>query len=122
MIYLILVIHVYASDTSPSRRTCDDLTTVRAHNASFHNSPREHDGGQVVTRDDGITSTADASIASAYPNNSTGSGQFRDDVAELAQKFDEDNVPEDGRYLFVSPYIRTILRHEGSSWGSTIGG
>tara|TARA_R100000458_G_C8277787_1_gene253494 strand:+ start:4193 stop:5368 length:1176 start_codon:yes stop_codon:yes gene_type:complete len=79
-----------------------------------------HAGGKQVTRDDGVTGTVEtaASIAAAYPNSSTGSGRFRDDVAELAQKFDEDNVPEDGRYLFVSPYIRTIMRHEASSWGA----
>ncbi len=78
-----------------------------------------HAGGKVVTRDDaagGSDDTAGASVTVAYPNSSVGSGRFRDDVAELAQKFDEDNVPEDGRYLFVSPYIRTIMRHEGATW------
>ena len=98
------------------------IVGVRAAREAADTGAHIHDGGQVVTRDDGVTSTDDASVASAYPNNSTGSGNFRDDVAELAQKFDEDNVPEDGRYLFVSPYIRTILRHEGSSWGSTASG
>tara|TARA_R110000824_G_scaffold25767_3_gene89361 strand:- start:5685 stop:6857 length:1173 start_codon:yes stop_codon:yes gene_type:complete len=78
-----------------------------------------HAGGKVVVRDDGVAhATNPASLAAAYPNSSTGSGRFRDDVAELAQLFDEDNVPEDGRYLFVSPYIRTIMRHEASSWGA----
>tara|TARA_R100000995_G_scaffold80591_1_gene52519 strand:+ start:1621 stop:2808 length:1188 start_codon:yes stop_codon:yes gene_type:complete len=77
-----------------------------------------HAGGKVVQRDDGVTGTSEtpSSITAAYPNSSVGSGRFRDDVAELAQKFDEDNVPEDGRYLFVSPYIRTIMRHEGATW------
>ena len=28
-------------------------------------------------------------------------------------------MPEGNRFLFISPYIRTILRHEASSWGST---
>ena len=81
-----------------------------------------HNGGNVVQRDDGVTGGGDAaSIAAAYPNNSTGSGRFRDDVAALAQAMDEDDVPEDGRFLFVSPYIRTILRHEATSWGSNTG-
>jgi hypothetical protein len=82
-----------------------------------------HGGGKVVQRNDGVTGETGtpASMTVAYPNNSTGSGRFRDDIAELAQKFDEDNVPEDGRYLFVSPYIRTIMRHEGSSWGANAG-
>jgi hypothetical protein len=81
-----------------------------------------HAGGKSVVRIDGVTHATDpASISAAYPNSSTGSGYFRDDVAELAQKFDEDNVPEEGRYLFIPPYIRTIMRHEGSSWGSNQG-
>jgi hypothetical protein len=78
-----------------------------------------HAGGTSVVRIDGVTHATDpASISAAYPNSSTGSGYFRDDVAELAQKFDEDNVPEEGRYLFIPPYIRTIMRHEGSAWGA----
>lgn len=81
-----------------------------------------HSGGKGVFRDDGIGATGatlsgatPASILAAYTNDSTGSGKFRDDCAELAQKFDEDNVPEDGRYLFIPPHIRTILRHEATS-------
>ena len=30
----------------------------------------------------------------------------------MARQFDEDNVPQEGRFLFISPYIRSILRHE----------
>ena len=68
-----------------------------------------HAGGNQVTRSVGAAATA---LATAYANNDTGSGYFRDDVASLARSMDEDNVPEDGRYLFISPYIRAILRHE----------
>jgi len=48
-----------------------------------------HAGGKVVQRDDGVTGTTEtpASLADAYPNSSTGSGRFRDDVAEMAQLF-----------------------------------
>jgi hypothetical protein len=81
-----------------------------------------HNGGKGVFRDDGAGATSatlsgatPASITAAYTNDSTGSGKFRDDCAELAQKFDEDNVPEDGRYLFIPPHIRTILRHEATT-------
>lgn len=82
-----------------------------------------HNGGKKKLRHDGVVgpSTDDgteASVAAAYPNSSTGSGQFRDDVAELAQLFDEDNVPENDRFLFISPYIRTIMRHEGTGWSN----
>ena len=80
-----------------------------------------HNGGKAVLRDDGVTGAngAEADIKVAYPNSSVGSGRFRDDIAELAQKFDEDNVPETGRYLFIPPYIRTILRHEASTYAAT---
>ena len=80
-----------------------------------------HNGGKQIFRDDGVTaaSGAEADIKVAYPNSSVGSGRFRDDIAELAQKFDEDNVPETGRYLFIPPYIRTILRHEASTYAAT---
>jgi hypothetical protein len=78
-----------------------------------------HGGGKAIIRDDGATSATDAAdLTLAYPNTSVGSSRFRDDVAELAQLFDEDNVPEEGRYLFVPPYIRTIMRHEGTGWSN----
>jgi hypothetical protein len=80
-----------------------------------------HNGGKQIFRDDGVSASSgqEADIKVAYPNSSVGSGRFRDDIAELAQKFDEDNVPETGRYLFIPPYIRTILRHEASTYAAT---
>lgn len=64
-----------------------------------------HDGGNQVTR-------VAASVAAGYPNSTTGANNFRDDVAQLAYEMDIDNVPEDGRYLYITPYIRQILsRH-----------
>ncbi len=80
-----------------------------------------HNGGKQIFRDDGVSASSgvESDIKVAYPNTSVGSGRFRDDIAELAQKFDEDNVPETGRYLFIPPYIRTILRHEASTYAST---
>ena len=80
-----------------------------------------HNGGNVVLRNDSVNGaggTTEADITAAYPNSTTGSGRFRDDVAELAQKMDEDDVPESNRFLFVSPYIRSILRHEAASFGA----
>lgn len=67
-----------------------------------------HKGGQLVSRNIAGTVT----IPAGYADSSTGSGNFRADCAALALQFDEDNVPQDGRYLFIPPYIRTILRHE----------
>ena len=74
-----------------------------------------HAGGQRVTQD--VTTVT--SLQTAYPDSVAGSRLFRDGVAELARQFDEDHVPEDGRYLFISPYIRQIMRHEGTGWGMT---
>ena len=66
-------------------------------------------GGQEVTRT-GHTSTT---VAGNYPDgNDTGAGRFREDCANLAELFDNDHVPEDGRFLFISPHIRKILRWE----------
>lgn len=73
-----------------------------------------HAGGQRVTQN----VTTATSLATAYPDSVAGSRLFRDGTAELARQFDEDHVPEDGRYLFISPYIRQILRHEGTGWGT----
>jgi hypothetical protein len=67
-----------------------------------------HGGGNQVTRLQG-SATADSDV---YADNATGSAEFRDDVAQLARLMDEDAVPEAGRYLFIKPYIRSILRHE----------
>ncbi len=68
-------------------------------------------GGSVVYRDDG------SALADNYPDSTLGSSAFRDDVAELAESFDNNHVPEVGRVLFISPFIRRILRHEGTLWG-----
>ena len=62
-----------------------------------------HNGGNRV-----VASTS-GSTATAYPVTSTGAQNFRDDVAQLAQLMDEDYVPEGGRYLFITPYIRRVL-------------
>tara|TARA_R100000458_G_scaffold59841_1_gene72133 strand:+ start:1408 stop:2637 length:1230 start_codon:yes stop_codon:yes gene_type:complete len=68
-------------------------------------------GGSVVYR------TGAATVANVYQDNQTGSGQFRDDVAELAEKLDDNFVPEENRVLFITPYIRRILRHEATLFG-----
>ena len=67
-----------------------------------------HKGGQLVSYN---TAGAQA-ITTAYADSTVGSALFRTHAAQLARQFDEDNVPEDGRYLFIPPYIRSIMRHE----------
>jgi hypothetical protein len=66
--------------------------------------------GNEVTRE----VVAGTTPALFYPNSTDGSANFRSDAADLAQAMDEDNVPEEGRFLFISPFIRKILRHEAS--------
>lgn len=61
-----------------------------------------HGGGNMVER-------VAATEAAAWPATQTGAANFRDDVAQLGQLLDEDNVPEDGRYLFINPYLRRVL-------------
>lgn len=67
-----------------------------------------HSGGNEVRR---LVADAD-SVDDVFANTSTGAGLFRDDVATLARMMDEDAVPEAGRYLFITPYARMLLRHE----------
>lgn len=67
-----------------------------------------HSGGHVIAESGGAT------LETAYPDDSAGTGaaKFRSQVAQLAQDMDDRYVPEDGRYLFIPPYIRKILRKE----------
>ncbi|CAB4145771.1 major capsid protein [uncultured Caudovirales phage] len=53
-----------------------------------------------------------------YPASPQGAYNFRKDLASLAQKFDEGNVPDGSRYLFITPTIKTALRFE-TNWSST---
>ena len=62
-----------------------------------------HNGGNVVTR------SGTTGLANAYPVTSAGATNFIDDVAELAETMDNDSVPEDGRFLYINPYIRRVL-------------
>lgn len=80
-------------------------------------------GGQRVTRYGVTTSVAEddyltVPLTDAYADGTTGAGNFRDDVAALAELFDQDHVPEgpNSRFLFIDPYIRRILRHETDIW------
>jgi hypothetical protein len=64
-----------------------------------------HNGGNTVER-------IGADLAGAYPVSATGAKNFRDDVDQLAQLMDEDDVPEEGRYLIYDPYIRRVLQQD----------
>lgn len=62
-----------------------------------------HNGGNTVVR------SGTTGLANAYPVTTTGAQNFIDDVAELAEAMDNDSVPEEGRYLYISPYMRRVL-------------
>jgi hypothetical protein len=81
------------------------VTLINAANtaAATKNGFTVHPGGNAVTR------SGHATIAAAYPNTVTGAKAFRDDAYQLARLQDEDNVPKDGRYMFVQPYIKQVL-------------
>lgn len=88
-------------------KKCATIAIKAARTAAVTNI---HSGGNRVSTDTGAVAAGD--LATYYTNDSTGSGKFRDEAATLARLMDEDNVPEDGRYLFIPPYVRQILRHE----------
>tara|TARA_B110000503_G_scaffold4000_1_gene5258 strand:- start:1443 stop:2627 length:1185 start_codon:yes stop_codon:yes gene_type:complete len=65
-----------------------------------------------------INRTGSATIATAYPPSPSGAYNFRVDLAALAQKFDEASIPESGRYMFITPAIKTALRFEPAFYNS----
>jgi len=75
------------------------LLLIAARTAAVSNV---HAGGNTVQR------TA-ATEAAAYPISATGSQNFQDDLATMAQLMDEDNIPETNRVCFVSPRTRNVL-------------
>lgn len=60
-----------------------------------------HGGGKQVSR---VAST----FAGAYPTSSTGAANLEDDFAAMAQKYDEDNIPQEGRIAFINPALKTV--------------
>lgn len=86
-----------------------------------------HGGGYIVDRNSSGSSgsglpgaTTLFTDATGYPLSPRGAYQFRTDVSELAQEMDERNVPTESRYLFVSPYIKSVLRFEANFDGSNL--
>jgi hypothetical protein len=64
-----------------------------------------HNGGNVVDR-------VAAGHTVAYPVSATGARNFRDDCDQLAYLMNVDNVPEEGRYLAIDPYIGLVLQQD----------
>ena len=103
------VIRPYATKLGRSLAIDNDkkIATIAMKAAQNEGVSGVFPGGQLVTGP--VQSTT---LAGAFADSSTGSGNFRDSVAQLAEAFDNDHVPEDGRFLFIPPHIRKILRHE----------
>jgi len=72
-----------------------------------------HSGGSMIER---VETTREL----AWPATSAGATNFRDDAAKLAQLFDEDNVPEEGRFLIIDPYIRRVLGKDNTIFDSDL--
>ena len=84
------------------------IATVAYKAASTAGVTGVYPGGNEV-----FVEAADGTDVSAYfPNTAGGALAFRNAAADLAELMDQDNVPEEGRFLFISPYIRKILRFE----------
>ena len=93
------------------------IATIGVNAARTAASAGIHAGGTEIVIN--VAGTP-ASVADAFSDNSstaTGSGLFRAKVAEMARLMDEKHLPEEGRYLFVPPAIRQLLRHEGTGFG-----
>ena len=50
-----------------------------------------------------------ATIAAAYPVSLAGSQALQMDIGELGQGMDNDDVPKDARFIFLSPYLKRVL-------------
>lgn len=50
-----------------------------------------------------------SSLAVAYPVTPTGAKNYRDDSDALAEAMDNDYIPEDGRVMYITPYMRRVL-------------
>lgn len=61
-----------------------------------------HAGGNNVSR-------AGTTFTDAYAISAAGAQNLSADIGELAHDMDVDNVPEEGRYLFITPHARRVL-------------
>lgn len=79
-----------------------------------------HGGGYKVERNSTGSGSTLLTDASAYQLSPRGAYNFRSDVASLAQAMDEKAVPESSRYLFITPYIKSVLRFEANFDGTNL--
>lgn len=73
-----------------------------------------YQGGMNVNR------TGSATLATAFPLSPEGAYRFRTNLNSLAQTFEERSIPAEGRYLFITPHIKSVLRFEANFDGSNL--
>ena len=94
--------------------TCDKrlINTIalgaRNTSASTKNGYITDTGGNRVTRTGG-------SIAAAYPLSATGAANFRADCRALAYAMDQDNIPREGREMWITPYMLQVLLFDNTA-------
>tara|TARA_B100001059_G_scaffold76184_1_gene73754 strand:- start:72 stop:1058 length:987 start_codon:yes stop_codon:yes gene_type:complete len=103
------VIRPYATKLGRSLAIDNDkkIATIAMKAAQNAGVDGIYPGGQLVTG-----AVASNSLTGAFTDATGGVNAFVDAAHALAEKFDDDHVPEDGRYLFIGPHIRKILRHD----------
>lgn len=80
-------------------RTAASTRTVDGRSVTFHN------GGQRVSISGGLTAR--------YPISPTGAQNIRADLENLAQLFDEDDIPREGAYVLMGPReLRVALQDD----------
>ena len=85
-------------------------------------APAQVTSGDVYSAGMQINRVGSSTVATAYPASPSGAYNFRVDLALLAQKFDEASIPESGRFMFITPEIKTALRFEPAFYNSITSG
>ena len=85
-------------------------------------APQQVTSSDVYSAGMRINRVGSATVATAYPASPSGAYNFRVDLALLAQKFDEASIPESGRFMFITPEIKTALRFEPAFYNSITSG
>jgi len=102
-----------AQKLSIERRYDKRIFTVAAlaarEAAATKNGLTVHSGGNVVTR------SGTAAIATAYPASTTGAANFRADLRTLALNQDIDNIDPENRYLWLTPYMRSVIQYDNTA-------
>tara|TARA_R100000808_G_scaffold15607_3_gene35921 strand:+ start:367 stop:1425 length:1059 start_codon:yes stop_codon:yes gene_type:complete len=86
-----------------------DLFIIGVRAANTAASVGFHSGGNAVNR-------VAATVAVAYPFDATGAANFYEDILTLARLMDEDDVPEDERWLTMTPRALQVLTMGNSNY------